>query len=247
MGFQKKTAIVTGGARGIGEAIARRLAARGANIVLWDVQKEVVTATAAAIAEAHGVRAEGTTVDVTSAAAVGEATRAARAAFGAVDFLVNNAGVTRDNLLLRMKEEDWDRVLDINLKGAFLCTQAVGRLMLKARSGRIVNIASVIGLSGNAGQANYAASKAGLIGFTKSVAKEFAPRGVTVNAVAPGFIRTPMTDALSDETRTYMLERIPLAYFGEVEDVAAAAEFLLSDAARYITGHVLTVDGGMAM
>ncbi len=247
MGFAGKTAVVTGGAQGIGEAIARRLARQGVNLVLWDVQEQSSRATAKAVAASAGVRAEGMAVDVTDAQAVAQAAKQAHKAFDGIDLLVNNAGVTRDNLLLRLPEADWDLVLRVNLKGAFLCTQAVGRYMLKARAGRIVNIASIIGLMGNAGQANYAASKGGLIALTKSTAKEFARRGVTANAVAPGFIRTAMTDALEESTQQEMLGAIPLARFGEAGDVAGAVEFLLSDAAAYITGQVLVVDGGMVM
>ncbi|MBN1256408.1 MAG: 3-oxoacyl-[acyl-carrier-protein] reductase, partial [Planctomycetes bacterium] len=232
MSFKGKTAIITGAAQGIGEAIARRLAARGVNIVLWDVQQEAVEATAKEITKESGVKTLAAVVDVADSVAVDGALQEALEAFENIDFLVNNAGITRDNIILRMKEEDWDLVLRVNLKGAFVCTKAVARRMLKARSGRIVNLASVIGLMGNAGQANYGASKAGIIGLTKSAAKEFAPRGVTVNAIAPGFIRTAMTDALDEETQQAMLEVIPLKLFGEPEDVAGAVEFLLSDAAR---------------
>jgi 3-oxoacyl-[acyl-carrier protein] reductase len=247
MSFTGTTALITGAARGIGERIAHRLAACGANVVLWDVSEEAVQETAEAIGREHGVRTLAASVDVTDADALEAAVKTARTEFGTIDHLVNNAGITRDNLILRMKEEDWDLVLKVNLKGAFLCTQAVGRYMLKARKGRIVNIASIIGLMGNAGQANYSASKAGLIGLTKSAAKEFAQRGVTVNAVAPGFIRTAMTDALPQETQQQMLELIPLNCFGEAEDVASAVEFFLSEAGRYVTGQVLQVDGGMRM
>ncbi len=245
--FKNKTAIITGGARGIGEAIARKLAAAGANIVIWDVMEDVAVETATKLGDEFGVKTRGLGVNVTSSEAVDEATKAILKEFGNIDLLVNDAGITRDNIILRMKEEDWDLVLNINLKGAFLCTKAIGRYMLKARYGRIVNIASVIGLMGNAGQANYGASKAGLIGLTKTSAKEFASRGVTVNAVAPGYIRTAMTDALKDEVKEEMLKLVPLRKLGEPEDVASCVGFLLSDSAKYVTGQVLTVDGGMVM
>jgi 3-oxoacyl-[acyl-carrier protein] reductase len=245
--FKDKTVIVTGGARGIGEAIAVKLAQGGANIVIWDVMEDVAQETAAKLSSEHSVKAVGAGVDVTSAEAVEAAAKAVLEEFGVIDGLVNNAGITRDNIILRMKEEDWDMVLNINLKGAFLCTKTIARYMLKARQGRIVNIASVIGLMGNAGQANYGASKAGLIGLTKTSAKEFASRGVTVNAVAPGYIRTAMTDKLKDDVKEAMLKLVPLGSLGEPEDVAACVEFLLSDSSRYVTGQVLTVDGGMVM
>ncbi|MHC4870786.1 MAG: 3-oxoacyl-[acyl-carrier-protein] reductase [Planctomycetota bacterium] len=247
MMFKDKTVIVTGGARGIGEAIAVKLAQGGANIVIWDVMEDVAQETAAKLSSEHSVKAVGAGVDVTSAEAVEAAAKAVLEEFGVIDGLVNNAGITRDNIILRMKEEDWDMVLNINLKGAFLCTKTIARYMLKARQGRIVNIASVIGLMGNAGQANYGASKAGLIGLTKTSAKEFASRGVTVNAVAPGYIRTAMTDKLKDDVKEAMLKLVPLGSLGEPEDVAACVEFLLSDSSRYVTGQVLTVDGGMVM
>jgi 3-oxoacyl-[acyl-carrier protein] reductase len=186
-------------------------------------------------------------VDVTESDAVEAAAKAVRNDSETIDILVNNAGITRDNLLVRMKEEDWDLVLRINLKGAFLCTKAVGRYMCKARTGAIVNIASVIGLMGNAGQANYGASKAGVIGLTKSTAREFASRGVRANAVAPGYIQTAMTEELTDDVRQQLQEQIPLQTLGRPEDVAEAVGFLASDAARYITGQVLVVDGGMVM
>jgi len=242
-----KTAVITGGARGIGEAIARRLAASGVNLVLWDVAADGAAATAAKLAGEFGVKGVGAGVDVTDGEAVEAAVKAARDQFGEIDILVNNAGITRDNLLIRMKDEDWDLVLKINLKGVFLCTKAVGRFMCKARSGAIVNIASVVGLMGNPGQANYSASKAGVIGLTKTSAKEFSGRGVRVNAVAPGYIKTAMTDKLSEEVRQQMLNVIPLGDFGTAEDVAEAVGFLASPAAKYVTGQVLTVDGGMVM
>jgi 3-oxoacyl-[acyl-carrier protein] reductase len=242
-----RLAIVTGGARGIGESIARRLAADGVRLVLWDVREEDAAATADAIRSDTGTEAVGMGVDVTDGAAVEAAAKAARKAHGEVTVLVNNAGITRDNVLIRMSDEDWDLVLRVNLTGTFLCTKAVGRFMCKARAGSIVNIASVVGLMGNAGQANYAASKAGVIGLTKTSAKEFASRGVRVNAVAPGYIRTAMTEKLPEEVREGVVAHIPLGALGEAEDVASAVAFLASDAARYVTGQVLAVDGGMVM
>lgn len=242
-----KTTIITGGARGIGEAIARKLASLGSNVELWDVMADAARSTAEKIAGEFGVKAEGVAVDVTDGAAVDAAVDAARGRWGEIDVFVNNAGITRDSLMLRMKEEDWDLVLKINLKGVFLCTKAVARYMCKARKGAIVNIASVVGVMGNAGQANYSASKAGVIGLTKTGAKEFASRGVRVNAVAPGYIRTAMTDKLSPEVQEQMQALIPLGSFGTAEDVAEAVAFLAGDAARYVTGQVLLVDGGMVM
>jgi 3-oxoacyl-[acyl-carrier protein] reductase len=242
-----KIAIVTGGARGIGESIARKLAGAGANLVLWDVMEDAAKATAAALASEFGIQAVGAAVDVTSEAAIDAATDAVIAQFGRIDVLINNAGITRDGLLLRMKEEDWDLVLKINLKGVFLCTKAIGRHMCKARGGAIVNIASVVGVMGNAGQANYSASKAGVIGLTKTTAKEFASRGVRCNAIAPGYIQTAMTDKLSDAVREAMQALIPLGAFGQPEDVAKAALFLAGNESSYITGQVLKVDGGMVM
>ncbi|MDR3077840.1 MAG: 3-oxoacyl-[acyl-carrier-protein] reductase [Planctomycetota bacterium] len=242
-----RIAVVTGGARGIGEAIARALAKMGADIVIWDVLEDQAKTTAEAIAGEFGVRAAGMAVDVTRTEPVEEAAAAAAKDMGGIDILVNNAGITRDGLLIRMKEEDWDRVLAINLKGVWQCTRAVGRIMLKARRGAIVNIASVVGVMGNAGQANYSASKAGVIGLTKTSAKEFASRGVRVNAVAPGYIRTAMTDKLTDEQRKRMQDLIPLGELGTPDDVADAVAFLASDASRYITGQTLNICGGMVM
>ncbi len=240
-------AIVTGGARGIGEAIARLLARMGANIIIWDVLEDQAKATAEAIAKEYGVKAAGQAVDVTKGESVEAAVDAAVKEFGSLDILVNNAGITRDGLIIRMKEEDWDRVLDINLKGVWQCTKAVGKVMIKARKGAIVNIASVVGVMGNAGQANYSASKAGVIGLTKTSAKEFASRGVRVNAVAPGYIQTAMTDKLTDEQRQRMQVLIPLGELGTPEDVADAVGFLASAAAKYITGQTINVCGGMVM
>ncbi|MDR0361182.1 MAG: 3-oxoacyl-[acyl-carrier-protein] reductase [Planctomycetota bacterium] len=242
-----KTAVITGGARGIGESIAKLLAKMGANIIIWDVLEDQARATADAIARNHGVKTLGAAADVTREASVEAALDAAVKEFGGIDILVNNAGVTRDGLLIRMKEEDWDLVLSINLKGVWICTKAVARVMLKARKGSIVNIASVVGVMGNAGQANYSASKAGVIGLTKTSAREFAARGVRVNAVAPGFIRTAMTDKLSDEQRGRLQSMIPLGELGTPDDVADAVAFLASDRARYITGQTINIDGGMVM
>jgi len=244
--LENKIALVTGAARGIGRAIAVQLAADGADVALCDVQADWLEETAAAV-RGLGRRAECYAMDVADGAAVGAAVARAAADFGRLDILVNNAGITRDTLLIRMSEEDWDRVLDINLKGAFLVTRAVAKLMMKQRAGAIVNIASVVGLTGNAGQANYTASKAGLIALTKTAAKELGSRNIRVNAVAPGFIRTAMTDQLSEAAKDAMLRLVPLGRPGEPEDVARAVTFLASDNAAYVNGQVLTVCGGMVM
>ncbi|MDX1953319.1 MAG: 3-oxoacyl-[acyl-carrier-protein] reductase [Verrucomicrobiota bacterium] len=239
-------AVVTGAGRGIGRAIALKFAEEGADVVCVSRTSENSEKVAGEV-RALGRKAWAVALDVSNAAAVAEGAEKILAEAGRVDILVNNAGVTRDGLLMRMSEEDWDMVLNTNLRGAFVMTKAFTRSFLKQRSGRIINIASVIGLIGNAGQANYAASKAGLIGFTKSVAREFASRGINVNALAPGFIETDMTAVLKEEARTELLKRIPLGLFGQAEDIASAALFLASPAAKYITGQVLTVDGGMVM
>ncbi len=239
-------AVVTGAGRGIGLAIALKFAAEGADVVCVSRTAENSERAAEAV-RAAGRRAWAHAVDVADGAAVSAVAERILADTGRVDVLVNNAGVTRDGLLMRMSEADWDAVLNTNLKGAFLFTRAFARTFLKQRSGRIVNVASVIGLIGNAGQCNYAASKAALIGFTKSVAKEFASRGITVNALAPGFIETDMTAGLSAELREQVRKNIPLGVFGKAEDIAGAALFLASPAAGYITGQVLTVDGGLVM
>jgi 3-oxoacyl-[acyl-carrier protein] reductase len=242
--LENKTALVTGAARGIGQAIALQLASDGADLALCDVKVEWLADTAAKV-QALGRRAEVYAMDVANGAAVGEAVAKVAADFGRIDVLVNNAGITRDTLLIRMTEEDWDAVLDINLKGAFLVTKAVVKYMMKQRSGAIVNIASVVGIMGNAGQANYTASKAGLIALTKTTAKELGSRNVRVNAVAPGFIRTAMTDKLSEPAKEAMLRNVPLGRPGEPEDVARAVAFLASDAAAYVNGQTLAVCGGM--
>ena len=243
--LKDRTAVITGGARGIGKCAAIALADAGANCALIDVMDEVRQA-ASEIAS-KGVKSEGYTADVTDSQQIKDTMKQIVDQFGSLDILVNNAGVTRDNLLLRMSDEDWDRVLAINLRGAFVCSRAAARTMIRQRRGAIVNIASVVGVIGNAGQCNYSASKAGLIGLTKSSARELAGRGVTVNAVAPGYIQTAMTDKLADEQREAVLRTIPLQSLGTPEDIASAIVFLASDEARYITGHVLHVDGGMAM
>lgn len=239
-------AVVTGAGRGIGRAIALKFAAEGADVVCVSRTVENSEKVANEI-RALGRKAWAYAVDVADAANVAATAEKILADAGKVDILVNNAGVTRDGLLMRMSDEDWDTVLNTNLRGAFSFTKGFSRAFLKQRSGRIINIASVIGLMGNAGQANYAASKAGLIGFTKSIAREFASRGITVNALAPGFIETDMTAVLNAEMRTELLKKIPLNSFGQSDDIANAALFLASPNARYITGQVLTVDGGMVM
>ena len=245
--FENQIAIVTGAGRGIGEAIAKRLAAGGAKVACVSRSEANSSKVAEAINAEHPGAARAYAVDVADKKAVEEVGGKIFADFGRVDILVNNAGITRDGLAMRMSEEDWDAVLDTNLKGAFNFIQAVMRPMIKQRSGRIVNIASVAGLMGNAGQANYAASKAGLIGLTKTLARELAGRNITVNAVAPGFIKTDMTDVLPEAIKTAVLGQIPMGRFGDPEDIAAAVAFLSGTEAKYITGQTLTVDGGMVM
>jgi 3-oxoacyl-[acyl-carrier protein] reductase len=244
--LENQIAVVTGAGRGIGRAIALKFAAAGADVVCVSRTVENSEKVATEV-RALGRKAWAHAVDVADANSVNPAVEKILAECGRVDILVNNAGVTRDGLLMRMSDADWDTVLNTNLKGAFLVTKAFSRAMLKQRAGRIVNIASVIGLIGNAGQCNYAASKAGLIGFTKSAAKEFASRGVTVNAIAPGFTETDMTAELKSDMKEQVLKQIPLGCFGQAEDIANAALFLASASARYVTGQVLAVDGGMVM
>ena len=244
--LENQVAVVTGAGRGIGRAIALKLAEVGADIVCvsrTEANSQKVTDEVAAL----GRKSWAVAVDVGDTVAVEAAAAKILEDNGGINILVNNAGVTRDGLLMRMSEEDWDTVLDTNLKGAFTMTKAFTRNFMKLRAGRIINVASVVGLVGNAGQANYAASKAGLIGFTKSVAKELAKSGVTVNAIAPGFIATDMTDELSDKVKDAIKANIPMGEFGAVEDIAAAALYLASPGARYVTGQVLMVDGGMVM
>jgi len=244
--FEGRVSIVTGASQGIGEAIALDLAGEGATVILVDVQQEKLEAVARAIAGAGG-RADVHVADVTDAARAQQVADAVAAAHGRIDHLINNAGITRDGLLMRMREEDWDLVLRVNLKGVFNFSKAVLRTMIGARYGRVVNIASVAGLMGNAGQVNYAASKAGAIAFAKSMAREVAARGITVNCVAPGFIATAMTDALPEDVRKAFQDIIPMKKFGLPKDVASAVRFLLSDDASYITGQVISVNGGMYM
>ncbi|RNC70351.1 MAG: 3-oxoacyl-[acyl-carrier-protein] reductase [Desulfuromonadales bacterium] len=246
MSLAGKVAIVTGASRGIGRAVALKLASEGADVVVTATTLDSAQQTAAEI-EARGRRTLALAVDVADAAAVETLFARVTESFGKVDILVNNAGITRDGLLLRMKDADWDAVMDVNLKGAFICSREAAKLMTKARSGRIVNISSVVGEMGNAGQANYCASKAGMIGLTKSVARELAKRGITVNAVTPGFIETDMTSALSEKVREGLLQQIPLERLGSPDDVANAVYFLVSDMGSYVTGHVLSVNGGMYM
>ncbi|MDY6272886.1 MAG: 3-oxoacyl-[acyl-carrier-protein] reductase [Selenomonadaceae bacterium] len=242
-----KTALVTGASRGIGRAIALRLAAEGASVAINYAGNTAKAEETKAAIEAAGGKAALFQADVSDSAQVEQMVAAVTEAFGTIDILVNNAGITRDGLLMRMKEEDFDAVLDTNLKGIFHVTKAVSKLMMKKRAGRIVNMASVVGIMGNAGQTNYAAAKAGVIGFTKSAAREFAARGITVNAVAPGFIATDMTAAMPEKAKEATLAAIPLRRMGEPEDVANAVAFLVSDQASYITGQVVKVDGGMVM
>ncbi len=241
-----KVALVTGAAQGIGKAVALLLARNGADIVVSDINLEKAEETAKEV-QTLGRKALAIKVDVAKLDDVEKMVGAIWARFGQVDILVNNAGIARDKLILRMTEEDWDAVLNINLKGTFNCTKAVVRHMSKQRSGKIVNIASVVGEMGNAGQGNYAASKAGVIGFTKTIAREFAQRGINVNAIAPGYIETPMTDSLPDKAKEELKRLIPMDRLGKPEDVAEAVLFLVSEASSYITGQVLNVNGGIYM
>ncbi|MGI6085956.1 MAG: 3-oxoacyl-[acyl-carrier-protein] reductase [Acetivibrionales bacterium] len=243
--FQGKSVIVTGSTRGIGNTIAARFASLGANVMISGTSDSVY-------AEVDKLKQSGFSIagycgDLSTPEAAQGLIDKTVDTFGSLDILVNNAGVTCDKLLIRMEEEDWDKVMDINLKSAFLCTKAAVRIMMKKRSGSIINISSILGLMGNAGQANYAASKAGLIGFTKSVAKEFAARGITCNAIAPGFIETQMTDSLTAELKEKYLKSIPLGRYGTSSEVAGLVIFLASDSARYITGQVINIDGGLYM
>lgn len=247
MRFANQVAIITGAGRGIGHAIALQLASEGARVAVVSRTELNALKTADEINAKHAGMAKAYAVDVSNHAAVKELTEKIVADFSRIDVLVNNAGLTRDGLSMRMSEDDWDIVLNTNLKGAFNFIQAVQRTMLRQKSGRIINIASVAGIMGNAGQANYVASKAGLIGLTKTIAREMASRGITVNAVAPGFISTDMTDVLPENIKTSVVAQIPLGSFGQPSDIAAAVAFLASAEAKYITGQCLTVDGGMVM
>jgi len=247
MSLENKVALVTGAGRGIGRAITLELARQGADVSCVSYTAANVQATAEDVIKETGRRAIALPCDVANGTAVENAVKETLAQLGRIDILVNNAGITRDNLMMRMSDEDWDAVIDTNLKSVFLFTRAVCRTMLKQKSGRIVNITSVMGLVGNAGQANYAASKGGIIALTKSTARELGSRGVTANAIAPGFIETSMTEALKDEFREATIKQVPLSRLGSPEDVAHAVAFLSGDGASYITGQVLSVDGGLFM
>ncbi|MGB2600957.1 MAG: 3-oxoacyl-[acyl-carrier-protein] reductase [Candidatus Omnitrophota bacterium] len=247
MKLENKVSLITGAARGIGKEIAMLFASEGSDLAICDVNQEILDATKSEIESATGRKVIAEKVDVTVPGEVENFVKKTLDNFGNLDILVNNAGITRDNLLLRMSEDEWDAVLNVNLKGAFNCIKAVTRPMMKARGGKIVNMASIIGLMGNAGQANYSASKGGLIALTKSVAKELGSRNINVNAIAPGFIQTDMTDKLGDDTKEKLLMLIPLNRMGSPLDVAKIALFLASDDSSYVTGQVFQVDGGMVM
>ena len=242
-----KVALVTGGSRGIGRAIALQLAAQGAKVAVNYAGNEAKALEVVDEIKANGVEAIAIQADVSSTDSVTNMVKEVISTFGSLDILVNNAGITRDNLIMRMKEDEWDDVINTNLKGVFNCTKAVTRQMMKQRSGKIINIASIVGVSGNPGQANYVAAKAGVIGLTKTTAKELASRNITVNAVAPGFITTDMTDKLTDDMKNEMLKQIPLGRLGEPKDIAAIVSFLASEQGDYLTGQTIHVDGGMVM
>ncbi|NUO18196.1 3-oxoacyl-[acyl-carrier-protein] reductase [bacterium] len=242
-----KVAWITGSARGIGKSIAQEFAAAGANLALTDVLAEDLERTARELADTFGVRVMEQVLDVTDKEGVSSFVQRVLEVFGELTILVNNAGITRDGLLMRMSESDWERVISVNLTGTFICTQAAIKPMMKSRYGKVVNIASVVGVMGNAGQANYSASKAGVIGLTKSVAKELAGRGIRANAIAPGFIETEMTHQLTDETRDSYMQSIPLKYLGKPDDIAQVCAFLASPSSDYITGQVIVIDGGLHM
>ncbi|MEO5355965.1 MAG: 3-oxoacyl-[acyl-carrier-protein] reductase [Nitrospirae bacterium YQR-1] len=244
--MKNRVALITGSARGIGKAIASELAQMGANVIISDVNLEEAQKTAAEIA-ALGVKTLAVKFDVSNSKEVAEAFSAITGEFGRLDILINNAGITKDSLIMRMKDEDWDAVINVNLKSVFLCSKEALKTMSKQRYGRIVNIASIVAFIGNPGQANYSASKAGIIGLTKTTAKEYAKRNITVNAVAPGFIKTAMTESLPEKVKEEMFNSIPMGRFGEVTDVANAVAFLASESAMYITGNVIHVNGGMYM
>jgi 3-oxoacyl-[acyl-carrier protein] reductase len=247
MKLQNKTAVITGSAQGIGKSVAEIFASEGAQIVISDINIEPAQKTADAIKSKYGVEAVAISVNVAKLEDCEALVMASLDKFSKIDILINNAGITKDNLVLRMSEAEWDAVISVNLKGVFNCIKAISKSMLKARQGRIINIASVVGQMGNAGQINYSASKGGVIAMTKTCAREFASRNVLVNAIAPGFIRTAMTDKLTQEQKDAMASTIPLARLGEAEDIAKAALFFASDYSSYITGHVLAVNGGMYM
>ncbi len=246
MKLKDQIALITGSARGIGKEIALKFAQEGATVIISDISQEACLATAEELKK-QGYSADAVACNVTNGQAVQEMVDKILDNHNRIDILVNNAGITKDNLLIRMSEEEWDAVLNVNLKGAFICTKAVVRSMMKARKGKIINIASIVGVIGNAGQANYSASKAGLIGLTKTTAKEFASRGVTANAVAPGFIQTAMTDKLTDQVKEELAAAIPLKKLGSPADIANACLFLASSDADYITGQTILVDGGMGI
>ncbi|BCB03321.1 3-oxoacyl-[acyl-carrier-protein] reductase [Bacillus sp. KH172YL63] len=247
MNLEGKVALVTGASRGIGREIALELARKGCNVVVNYAGSEAKANEVVDEIKSIGKEAIAVQCNVSDSESVQDMVKKTISEFGSIDILVNNAGITKDNLLMRMKENEWDDVININLKGVFLCTKAVTRQMMKQRSGRIINISSIVGVSGNAGQANYVAAKSGVIGLTKTTAKELAPRGITVNAIAPGFISTDMTDELPEDVRTEMLKQIPLSRFGAPEDIAQVVSFVASDAASYMTGQTLHIDGGMVM